>query len=130
MPHLVLDYPPDLAELVEMGALCAVLRDAMVATGLFPLGGIRVRGRAAECWAIADGSRQFLYLDLVLRMGTGRSEADRARAMAEIYDAARAFLEPRVGDVPTALSMEIIEIDPVLSDKRWNTIHGYLARRE
>lgn len=130
MPHLVLDYPESLAEAVDMNALCVVLRDVMVQTGLFPLGGIRVRGRAADCWAIADGSESFHYLDIVLRMGTGRSEKDRARAMSMIYDAARAYLEPRLGGVPTALSMEVVEIDPVLSDKRWNTIHAHLARRD
>ena len=61
-----------------------------------------------------------------LRIGTGRSEEDRSRATETLYAAARAFLEPRLGGRPFALSFELREIDPRFSAKGWNTIHSAL----
>lgn len=125
MPHLIIQYSRDLEDHVDMDALCAALRDAMVSTGIFPLGGIRVRGFRADAQAIADGARTYHFVDLVLRMGAGRAPADRARALRDIYGTARAFLEPRLPD-PCALSMEVVEISAEFSEKSWNTIHTAL----
>lgn len=126
MPHLRFDHSPGLGDLVDLQGFAEHMRAAMVDTGLFPLGGIRVRGHAAEVHATADGSDRWHWLDMELRIGQGRSEADRARAVETLYAAARAFLEPRLGAQPFALSLELREIDARFSAKDWNTIHSSL----
>jgi homoprotocatechuate degradation regulator HpaR len=112
MPHLRFDYSPDLEELADLDELCALLRDAMEATGLFPVGGIRVRGHAADCEAVGDGLGDALFLDIELKIGHGRSPEQKRAALEQIYGAARAYLEPRLAEVPFALSAELREIDP------------------
>lgn len=82
MPHLRFDHSPGLGQIVDLPGFAEHMRAAMVATGLFPLGGIRVRGHAAGVQAVADGAPHWHWLDMELRLGAGRSEADRARAPA------------------------------------------------
>ena len=48
MPHLTLDYSANLDGAVDMQALCALLHEAMISTGLFELGTIRVRALRAN----------------------------------------------------------------------------------
>ncbi len=126
MPHLRFDHSPGLDQLVDLAAFAQYMRAAMVDTGLFPLGGIRVRGHAADVHAVADGAPHWHWLDMELRIGQGRPDADRARATEQLYAAARAWLEPRLGTQPFALGLEIREIDPRFSAKAWNTIHSAL----
>lgn len=122
MPHLSFEYSAGLEARADLPALAARLRDAMVATGLFPLGGVRVRGHRADVAVVADGGPHD-FLDIAVRLGAGRSpEAKRAAAEA-IYAAAEAHLRPALGAAPFALSLELREIDPELSIKRWNTVH-------
>ncbi len=126
MPHLSYDHSAELSSLVAMDDFAQHLRAAMAASGLFPLGGIRVRGHAASSEAVADGRPGWLWLDMQLRIGTGRSEADRQRAVELLYAAARDWLEPRLAGRPFALSFELREIDQRFSAKGWNTIHSAL----
>lgn len=126
MPHLRFDHSPDLGQIVDLAGFAQHMRAAMVETGLFPPGGIRVRGHAAGVQAVADGAPHWHWLDMELRIGAGRPEGDRARAVESLYAAAQAYLEPFVGTRPFALSMELREIDPRFSAKGWNTIHTAL----
>ena len=126
MPHLRYDHAADLSALVDMSAFADHMRQAMLGTGLFPLGGIRVRGHAASSESVADGAPGWLWLDLQLRIGQGRSEAEKTLVTQTLYAAARAFVEPCLGDRPFALSFELHEIDPRFSAKSWNTVHAAL----
>ena len=54
MPHIQIDYSPNLADRLDIAGLCVVLRDAAVATGVLPLAGIRVRATACTHVVIAD----------------------------------------------------------------------------
>ena len=76
-------------------------------TGLFPLAGTRVRGHRVDCEVVADGGADRLFMDLRLRIGVGRSDADKMRAVETVYDAAAATLRAQLGDAPFALSMEL-----------------------
>ena len=57
MPHFTIEYSANLDERVDMGAVVELVRKAAVETGIFPLGGIRVRAVRCEHYAIADGAR-------------------------------------------------------------------------
>lgn len=127
MPHLSYDHSAELATLLDMGAFAQHMRAAMAGSGLFPLGGIRVRGHAATSEAVADGAPGWLWLDMQLRIGTGRSEDDRQHAVTLLYAAARDWLEPQLAGRPFALSFELREIDPRFSAKNWNTLHSALS---
>ena len=74
MAHLTFEYSKDLSNCFEVQELCDELSDAMRETSYFPVGGIRVRGLAADVSSIADRKAKYSFVDMVLRMGEGRSE--------------------------------------------------------
>ena len=125
MPHLMIDYSPNLETRLDIAALCRTLRDAAVATGILPLAGIRVRATAASHVVIADGNPDHAYLDISLRLRGGRSPEDKARATAQIFAAAEAFCAGVLETSSFMLSFEMRDIDPLLSPKT-SSIRRYL----
>lgn len=125
MPHFTLEYSSNLDGRVDMQQFCDVVHQAMMDTGLFELGAVRVRALRCEAFSIADRLPRNSFIDMTLRMGTGRSLEDRERAGTAVFAAASEFLHPLLAEPHFALSLEIREIDPVLSWKR-NAMHQRL----
>jgi 5-carboxymethyl-2-hydroxymuconate isomerase len=125
MPHFTAEYSANLDSTLDMTAFCERIRTAMLETGLFELGAIRVRALRAENYAIADVLPQNGFVDMSLRIGSGRSADDKRRAGDAIFAVAAAFFAAELSTAHFALSLEIREIDPVLSWKR-NSIHPRL----
>ena len=94
MPHFTIEYSANLDKRLDMAAVVEVVRKAAVETGIFPLGGIRVRALRCEHYAIADGNPQHGFLDMVLRLGEGRDLAARKKAGEHIFKALSAHLDP------------------------------------
>ena len=130
MAHLSFEYSANLEAHLDLQELCDVMRDAMNDSGVFPLGGIRVRGTRVDVCSIASGEPPLGFIDMTLRMGQGRDEAVRAKVTDDIYAAAESWLRTRVQDMPFALSLEVMEIDSRFAEKRFNTIHGFLKTRD
>lgn len=126
MPHLSLEISDNIAARIDVQELCVRLHEVMVKSGVFPLGGIRVRAHLVSNYVIADAETENGFIDMVLRMGAGRSLADRKVAGQQIFDAATAYLAPLFQKPHFALSFEIREIDPELSWKK-NSIHARLG---
>ena len=94
-------------------------------TGIFPLGGIRVRAIRCEHYAIADGNPEFGFLAMVLRLGEGRDLATRKRAGEAIFQALSSHLDPVFATSKFALSFDMQINDKETSWKR-NNIHEAL----
>ena len=125
MPHFTIEYSANLDKRVDMGAVVELVRKAAVETGIFPLGGIRVRAVRCEHYAIADGNAQFGFLDMVLRLGEGRDLATRKKAGEHIFKALSAYLDPVFANSKFALSFDMQINDKETSWKR-NNIHDAL----
>jgi 5-carboxymethyl-2-hydroxymuconate isomerase len=125
MPHFSIEYSANLDARVDMGKVVELVRKAAVETGIFPLGGIRVRAVKCEHFAIADGNSQFGFLDMVLRLGEGRDLATRRQAGEHIFKALSAFLDPVFAETKFALSFDMQINDKDTSWKR-NNIHDAL----
>jgi 5-carboxymethyl-2-hydroxymuconate isomerase len=125
MPHVQIDYSPNLESRLDIAGLCRVLRDAAVATGILPLAGIRVRATACTHVLIADGNPDHAFLDISLRLRAGRSLEARRKATAEIFAAAEAFCADLLATSSFMLSFEMRDIDDALSPKT-SSIRRYL----
>ncbi len=125
MPHFTIEYSANLDAQVDMGKVVELVRKAAVETGIFPLGGIRVRAVKCEHYAIADGQKNFGFLDMVLRLGEGRDLAARKQAGEHIFKALSAHLDPVFADSKFALSFDMQINDKETSWKR-NNIHEAL----
>ena len=125
MPHFTIEYSANLDDRLDIGAACEVVRKAAVETGMFPLGGIRVRAIRCEHFAIADGRPALSFLDMVLRLGEGRDLAARKKAGEHIFKALSDYLDPIFADNKFALSFDMQINDKDTSWKR-NGIHDLL----
>jgi 5-carboxymethyl-2-hydroxymuconate isomerase len=125
MPHFTIEYSANLDARVDMGKVVEIVRRAAVETGIFPLGGIRVRAVRCEHFAIADGNADLGFLDMVLRLGEGRDLATRRQAGEHIFKALSAYLDPVFAGTKFALSFDMQINDKDTSWKR-NNIHDAL----
>jgi 5-carboxymethyl-2-hydroxymuconate isomerase len=125
MPHFTIEYSANLDSRLDIGAVCEIVRKAAVETGIFPLGGIRVRAIRCEQYAIADGKGDYAFLDMVLRIGEGRDLATRRKAGEHVFQALSKHLDPVFAGSRFALSFDMQINDKDVSWKR-NNIHEAL----
>jgi 5-carboxymethyl-2-hydroxymuconate isomerase len=125
MPHFTIEYSANLDAQVDMAKVVELVRNAAVQTGIFPLGGIRVRAVRCEHYAIADGQKKLGFLDMVLRLGEGRDLATRQKAGEHIFKTLSDYLDPVFANSKFALSFDMQINDKETSWKR-NNIHEAL----
>jgi 5-carboxymethyl-2-hydroxymuconate isomerase len=125
MPHFTIEYSANLDKRLDMSAVVEVVRKAAIETGIFPLGGIRVRALRCEHYAIADGDPQHGFLAMVLRLGEGRDLAARQKAGEHIFKALSAHLDPVFAGSKFALSFDM-QINSKETSWKRNNIHDAL----
>ena len=125
MPHFTLEYSANLDARLDMGKVVEIVRKAAAETGIFPLGGIRVRAIRCEHYAIADGNPHLGFLAMVLRLGEGRDLATRKKAGEHVFRALSDHLDPVFAASKFALSFDMQINDKEMSWKR-NNIHEAL----
>lgn len=125
MAHLIVECSDKVAQGIALEGLCDHLHGAMVASGIFPLEGIRVRAYVPLAVAIADRHGDNGFVALTLIVGHGRTREQLAAAGEIIFAAARDYFPAWLAGGHFALSLELREIDPVLTWKD-NTIRPRL----
>ena len=125
MPHFTIEYSANLDRSLDIGAVCEVVRKAAAETGVFPVGGIRVRAVRCEHYAIADGRKDYGFLAMLLRLGEGRDLATRKTAGEHVFRALSTHLDPVFAAGKFALSFDMQINDKETSWKR-NNIHDAL----
>jgi 5-carboxymethyl-2-hydroxymuconate isomerase len=125
MPHLAIEYSANLEERADLDALCHAVHGAILDSGLFEVGAVRVRAFPARHFAIADLMSENAFADMSFRIGKGRSAEDRKRVGEAIFAAASEVLAPLFESPHFALSLEVREIDAELSWKK-NAMHARL----
>ncbi len=128
MPHIIVEYSANLEPDLDLAALLAGLHDSALATGVFPVGGLRTRAARRDAFVIADRDPANGFVHIVLRIGHGRDLATKQAAASRIFDAVKAQLAPLFERTPLAISLEVQEIDADLSFKH-NNLHQYVERR-
>ena len=125
MPHFTIEYSANLDSRLDIGAVCEVVRKAAAETGVFPVGGIRVRAVRCEHYAIADGRKDYGFLAMLLRLGEGRDLATRKTAGEHVFRVLSSHLDPVFASSKFALSFDMQINDKETSWKR-NNIHEAL----
>ena len=129
MAHIVIEYSAGLGDRLDLPAFLAEVHRAALATGVFPIGGIRTRAYEAQHYVIADGHPDNAFVHLSVKVGHGRDLETRKRACQAIFNAACGYLAPLFEELPLGISLEMQEIDPVLTHKK-NNLHEYVKRRQ
>jgi 5-carboxymethyl-2-hydroxymuconate isomerase len=123
-----IQYSANTTERVDMHAFCQTIAETILELGLYPKGGLRVRAMAADFSHIADGHPENAFIDMVFRIGAGRSDDDKKRTGAAVQAAAETFLGDTLTSGYFMLSTEIVEISKPLSWKT-NSVHKRLTEQ-
>jgi 5-carboxymethyl-2-hydroxymuconate isomerase len=128
MPHLVILYTGNLDAETDMKVLCRSMADAMLAQKddegkqVFPTGGTRVLAYPAPYFAVADGSGDYAFCYLNVRMAKGRSETTRQRIGEALAQAAKAHFAPVFDRRPVGITLQIDEGHEVF-DAKHSSLH-------
>lgn len=128
MPHAIVEYSANLDATVDIQDLLDRIADTMIETGVFPIGGTRVRAARRDAYAIADRFPANSFVHVTIRMGTGRDEGTRRGAAEAIFGTVTDFFADDFEQIPLGLSLEVVEIDPSTSFKK-NNMHEIVAAR-
>lgn len=128
MPHQIVEYSANLEDVIDVSALINCLHEAALATGIFPLAGLRTRATRREHYRIADGHPDNAFVHVLLRIRFGRSLADKERAADSISQALFDFLGGLSASLPLAISLDIQDIDPH-TNRKHNNLRVHLAER-
>jgi 5-carboxymethyl-2-hydroxymuconate isomerase len=127
VPHFDIEYSSNLGSRVNMGSLCRTIHETILKSGLFEVGAVRVRAFCADHYAVADLQPENAFIDMVFRVGHGRSAEQLKMVGGSVFNAASEHLASLFSSPHFALSLEIREIDADLSWKK-NSMHARLRQ--
>jgi len=79
LPHMQIQYSKNCEEHFDMNLFCRTIADEILSSGLYPCGGLRVRATAQDHVVIADAHPHNKFIDMVFRIGKGRSDTDKKK---------------------------------------------------
>lgn len=127
MPHFILEHSGNLTnESLDLDVLFKRLIDKAVATGIFPLAGIRCRAHNCEHFRVADGTASFGFVHLHVRIGSGRTEEQKASAAEALFAVLTEHLSTIYDNQGLAISFELTELPTHKFNK--NNLRDYLAK--
>ncbi len=129
MPHLIIEYSANLLSDINLDDMLAGLHETVLTTGVFPLGGIRLRAYPSQNYQIADGHKDNTFIHVHMRIGYGRDEETLINVSKSIFEFLSDYLEPIFQKRPIGLSVELNEIVPETSFKK-NNLHDYVSQRK
>ena len=128
MPHLYVEYSANTEEKLDIDGLLDTLYGTALDSGVFPLGGIRVRGQRIENYRIADCAPENAYIHVTALLGFGRPLDVRRSVGEALFAALCGYCEQCVSQHPLALSLTMQELHPELNFKQ-NNLHEYVKQR-
>lgn len=126
MPHVVVLYSANLEAEANMDKFCRSTADAMLGVydeagkPVFPVGGIRVFAYPAAHFAVADGSGDFGFIYMQMRMAAGRSAAVHEKAGQALSSAARTHFAALLEKRKLGLTVQVDEGHEVFDAKLGN----------
>ena len=128
MPHLIVEYSANIESEIALDELLDKLHARALETGVFPLGGLRVRAYRAEKFRIADKSPDNGFVHVTALIGHGRALDVQQRAGEQLFATLTEHLAPLYARSPLAISLNVQEFHPVLNFKK-NNLHEYVRKR-
>jgi len=123
MPHFIAECTDNIRQQADLPGLFAKVNEALAATGIFPLGGIRSRAHWLDTWQMADGKHDYAFVHMTLKIGAGRSLESREAAGEMLFGLIKAHFAELMASRYLALSFELDELHPTLNYKQ-NNVHA------
>ncbi|HWI85415.1 MAG TPA: 5-carboxymethyl-2-hydroxymuconate isomerase [Sphingomonas sp.] len=127
MAHARVEWTDNLDGAFDLKALLTLIADQMRlrSDGVFPVGGIRVRGIRVTDYVIADGAGpDDAFINVDIKMGVGRSAEFRQHFFDALFEAVKDQLGDLFERRPLALSLYVEEAE----GWKHNSIHHRLKK--
>jgi 5-carboxymethyl-2-hydroxymuconate isomerase len=128
VPHLIVEYSANVENRIDLNELLDRLYRTATESGMFPLGGIRVRAYRADHYRVADCDPENAFVHVTAIVGAGRALERRAEVSRLLFDALCDQLAEAQATSPLAISFNMREFDSVLNFKK-NNLHEFVDRR-
>jgi 5-carboxymethyl-2-hydroxymuconate isomerase len=129
LAHIVIEYSSNLSGELDVQQLANAVHESALATGVFPIGGLRTRAYETQCYRIADGHSENSFVHFELRVGHGRDVATRQAACERIFATICEQLKELYERRPLGISLEMQELHAELNYKK-NNLHEYVKSRK
>ena len=123
MPHFIAECTDNIREQADLPGLFAKVNEALAATGIFPIGGIRSRAHWLDTWQMADGKHDYAFVHMTLKIGAGRSLESRKEVGEMLFALIKTHFAELMAACYLALSFELDELHPTLNYKQ-NNVHA------
>lgn len=124
MPHFITECTDNIREQADLPGLFAKVNEALAATGIFPIGGIRSRAHWLDTWQMADGRQDYAFVHMTLKIGAGRSLESRQDVGDMLFTLIKSHFATLMESRYLALSFAMEELDPTLNYKQ-NNVHAF-----
>ncbi|WCN39528.1 5-carboxymethyl-2-hydroxymuconate Delta-isomerase [Aneurinibacillus uraniidurans] len=123
MPHIIVEYTDNVKAEGDISGLLQKINDVLIGRApLFPIGGIRSRAIELQDYCVADGTADDAFVHVTLKIGAGRSEADKKAVCDELFATVKDHFAELFATRYLALSMELVEFSEAGTYKH-NNIH-------
>ena len=122
MPNVVVEYSGNIRDEADIPGLLKAIAETVIASGVFPTAGIRVRAHECQDYVVADGDPTYAFVSIGVRVARGRPEADRKRAFDAVFEVVKRRLDPVDRTWTLAISMDVEEYGDRLAYKQ-NRLH-------
>ncbi len=134
MPHIVVLYTGNLEADGRVDALCRTLADTLIAerdeagAPVFPRGGTRVFAYPSAHHAVADGSGDFGFVWVNLRMAAGRSATVQKRVGDALATATKAHFAPLLDTRRVGVTVQVDESAGQVFDAKLGNLHDLFRK--
>lgn len=129
MPHIWVEYSANIEKEINVPQLLEAVQDALIDDGsIFPFAGARTRGVRVDNYLVVDGHPDNAFVHVLLRVASGRSEADRKAAGERVFAKVKDNLAALMASRPLGLSVQMEESDGTVNLKTSN-YRDYLRMR-
>lgn len=117
MPHLIVEYSANLAEVTSIPDLLGAVHTTAAGCGVFDVAAVRTRAVGRELTLVGDGNPSNGFALITVRMKAGRDLATQTRIAELLMAAASRVLATAFETRSVTLNVEIHEI-PTLNLRR------------
>lgn len=112
MAHFIYEYSANLpAVQLDLPGLMEKMHAAAADSGIFPMAGLRSRALRCEDFRVGDGNPENGFINLSMKVGTGRDLDTRMAIGRTLFDILIGHLQPLLDSRGLAVSFEMRELE-------------------
>ncbi len=124
MPHITVEISSGAETIVDVARLVDAVHQAALATGVFPVAGVRTFARLSPYSRVFDGAADNAFIQISARIAPGRPKEVRQRVARDLLQAAETETAALFERGPAAVQVEITELDPDMTVRRNTALDG------